>query len=258
MARAGVPKTAEHREKLAAANRGKKISDETKAKMSAAQKGRIVSEETRAKMRAASLGKPKSEAARAAMSAAKTGKPGRKLSEAEKANLSALRSGRPLSEEHRAKLSAAKLGKPGPWSGKKRGPLSPEWKSAIAEGNRGKKISEEHRLKISGRNSERWGKPPHHGKRIEYAGIVFRSSYEVRFAQALEKQGIPWLYEPTVFDLGTCTYRPDFYLPTMDAYWEVKGWLGPDSQRKTRLFREIHPEIPLIVATKPILELMRF
>jgi extradiol dioxygenase family protein len=181
-------------------------------------------------------------------------------------------------------LRQAKLGKPGYWTGKKRGPHTDEWKAAIGDGNRGRtlaaetkeairlallghKHSEATRQRIkegligkvrSGPANHRWGKPPSHGQRIEYRGIVFRSSYEVRFAKALDRDGIPWEYEPKVFDLGSCTYRPDFYLPTTGAYWEVKGWLGPDSQRKTRLFRECHPEIPLIVATKPILELMRY
>jgi predicted nuclease of restriction endonuclease-like RecB superfamily len=87
-----------------------------------------------------------------------------------------------------------------------------------------------------------------------YEGYQMRSSYEVLFAKRLDRLGVEWEYEPRCFDLGTCTYTPDFYLPETEVFWEVKGWLGPDSQRKTRLFRETFPEISLIVATQPILK----
>lgn len=216
------------------------------------------SAEQKAKMSAAALGRPKSDAARAAMSAAKKGKPGRRLSVAEKEHLRTVHTGKKLSDDQKEKLRIAKTGKPGHWAGKIRGPMSLEWRDAIRAATTGRKLSPEHVAKISGVNSCKWGKPPAHGKRVDYNGTTFRSSYEARFAQALDRDGIAWQYEPKRFDLGTCTYLPDFYLPDTGVFWEVKGWLGPDSQKKTRLFREIYPEIPLIVATKPVLQMIGF
>ena len=213
MALKGVPKSPEHRAKLAAANRGKKHSAETLAKMSATRKGRAVSAETRAKMSAAALGRKQSDAARARISAAKTGKPGRKLSDEERIAISLRRRGT-------------------------------EW-------------SEEQRAKCSGRASHLWGKPPKHKARAIYRGQSFRSSWEVRVAKRLDEFGIRWEYEAHRFDLGECTYLPDFYLPDQGVFWEVKGWLDARSQRKTLLFREQHPETPLVLVTKSVLQLMR-
>ena len=53
----GHKHTEETRQKISAANRGKKISEETKQKISETQKGRIVSEETRKKLSEANKGK---------------------------------------------------------------------------------------------------------------------------------------------------------------------------------------------------------
>jgi hypothetical protein len=107
--------TAEHREKLAAANRGKIPSAETLAKRSTALKGRVFTAAHKSLISAALTGKPKSSEARARMSAAKAGKPGRRLSDAERMALSLAHSGKILSVEHRAKLSAAKFGKEPQW-----------------------------------------------------------------------------------------------------------------------------------------------
>lgn len=220
---------------------GWKLSEETRRKMSESRKGMRLSEEAKEKLRAA-------------------------------------RTGKPLSAEHRAKLAAAKIGKPGPWAGKKRGPVSEETRAKMSAAKKGKSPSAEHRAALSaalmghevseetrakmsasarrGPDHPSWGKPPPHGKRIEHKGHVFRSSYEVRCADALDRKGIKWEYEPRRFDLGDCTYLPDFYLPEHGVYWEVKGWLGPNSQRKINRFRQVHPDIPLVVVTNAVLNLL--
>ena len=84
-------------------------------------------------------------------------------------------------------------------------------------------------------------------------GRVLPSPTPETIAKRVASRGVVFEYEKRRFDLGTCTYLPDFYLPRTGVYWEVKGWLGPDSQKKIALFREQFPEIPLVVATKPIL-----
>ena len=69
-----------------------------------------------------------------------------------------------------------------------------------------------------------------------YAGCRFRSRLEARWAVFFDNLGVPWQYEPEGFDLkglDPCTpegtkieggyYLPDFYLPTLDTWYEVKG-----------------------------------
>jgi len=161
----------------------------------------------------------------------------------------------PMSDETRAKM----IGRPswnkgkkgwtlGYWLGKKRGPHSAETKAKMSAAKLGKPKSAEHVRNIL---ANRW-----HGKRPEYAGISFRSSYEVRLAKAFDAHGIRWKYEPTRFNLGTCSYLPDFYLPDLETYWEAKGYFAPESQRKVGLFRTLHPDKPLIVATKNVIKMM--
>jgi group I intron endonuclease len=105
----GVPKSPEHRAKLAAAKRGLKASPEARANMSRAGKGKTHSAEHVARQSASLIGRPKSLEHRAKLSAAKTGQ---KASAETRAKLSAMRKGRllNLSPEQRAKRSAAHLG----------------------------------------------------------------------------------------------------------------------------------------------------
>jgi hypothetical protein len=68
----------------------------------------------------------------------------------------------------------------------------------------------------------------------------FRSSWESNFCRYLIYKGIRWEYEPKVFVFekikhGTVSYLPDFYLPDLDIYVEVKGQLT--KQGKTALVR---------------------
>lgn len=69
-----------------------------------------------------------------------------------------------------------------------------------------------------------------------YAGCNFRSRLEARWAVFFDTLGIPWEYEPQGFEWVcdhegcrserngiTYRYLPDFWLPTMDTWFEVKG-----------------------------------
>jgi len=55
--------------------------------------------------------------------------------------------------------------------------------------------------------------------------IWLRSSYELKFAEYLDKNNIPWLYEIQTFDLENTTYTPDFYLPTSKLFKEFKVYM---------------------------------
>ncbi len=93
-------------------------------------------------------------------------------------------------------------------------------------------------------------------RRFYYRDVPFRSSWEVRAAKALDVFGIKWEYESRRFDLGTETYAPDFYLPDDNAFWEVKGYFGPKSQRTVSLFRKLntHPLVLIGAAELKLLE----
>ncbi|MCA1784046.1 MAG: hypothetical protein ABR616_18015 [Dermatophilaceae bacterium] len=69
-----------------------------------------------------------------------------------------------------------------------------------------------------------------------YAGCRFRSRLEARWAVFFDRVGIAWEYEPQGFHLGYrlmlhegpgFQYLPDFWLPGLDVWVEVKGSLSP-------------------------------
>jgi hypothetical protein len=65
-----------------------------------------------------------------------------------------------------------------------------------------------------------------------YSGIQFRSRMEARWAVFMDAIGVHWLYEPEGYDLDGLRYLPDFYLPTVDAFLEVKNPLAVDRDAK--------------------------
>lgn len=64
--------------------------------------------------------------------------------------------------------------------------------------------------------------------KVEYKGDTFKSSWEFGFALYLEDAGLEYQYEPKTFvfeyDGRKHRYTPDFYVPELDSYYEVKGW----------------------------------
>lgn len=66
-----------------------------------------------------------------------------------------------------------------------------------------------------------------------YHGIEFRSKLEAKYARAFDRLGIMWEYEGHGFQFDDGTfYCPDFYMPELDTYFEVKGVMNHDSARK--------------------------
>lgn len=54
-------------------------------------------------------------------------------------------------------------------------------------------------------------------------GRRFRSTTEARWATFLTFLDVPWEYEPETYDLGPLGwYLPDFWIPTLDMFLEVK------------------------------------
>lgn len=60
------------------------------------------------------------------------------------------------------------------------------------------------------------------GKPARYRGRNYRTRSEAKWAVVLTELGVPFYYEPSHYRLEAGLYLPDFWLPTMDAYLEVK------------------------------------
>jgi len=84
-------------------------------------------------------------------------------------------------------------------------------------------------------------------KRLLYHNIWLRSSYELNFAQYLDSKNIKWEYEIKRFNLGNKTYTPDFYLPEINQYIEIKGWWKKEVLNKFLAFKLLYPEIKIKV-----------
>lgn len=141
--------------------------------------------------------------------------------------------GKPLTPEHRQALIVAR---------RKRPPHSEETKA---------KMSASHLAKnYRGRGHHLFGVTPPHRKRCVYRGVVYRSTYEVRFAQMLQRNRVKFAYEPRTFDLGSTTYTPDFYLSRYRLWCEVKGWLTAEAEKKLSLFRSRYPKERLAMFPK--------
>lgn len=56
-----------------------------------------------------------------------------------------------------------------------------------------------------------------------YNGIKFRSRLEARWAVFFDACGIKYEYEPEGYEIDGKKYLPDFHLPELEVYAEVKG-----------------------------------
>ena len=75
-----------------------------------------------------------------------------------------------------------------------------------------------------------------------YNGYKFRSRLEARWAVFFDAAGIKYEYEPEGFEFynwetaDTDWYLPDFYLPQLNCYVEVKGYMDDESKKKIEKF----------------------
>lgn len=115
--------------------------------------------------------------------------------------------------------------------------ISEETKEKFAKIWRGRKHTEESKQKISSsmkrvvrERPESYSASNVNGrvKKVEYNGIIFDSSWEVIVAKFLDDNNIIWERPKNGFEYiwenGTHLYYPDFYIPSMDLYIEVKGY----------------------------------
>lgn len=66
-----------------------------------------------------------------------------------------------------------------------------------------------------------------------YADCRFRSRTEARWAVFLDAMGIAWEYEKEGYELPSGRYLPDFWLPELKAWLEVKG-SSPTRDERTK------------------------
>lgn len=85
-----------------------------------------------------------------------------------------------------------------------------------------------------------------------YKGSRFRSRLEARWAVFFDTLGVVWEYEREGFELeGVGRYLPDFWLPHLEAWFEVKGARMNDKDySKVRALADSHR--PVIVAAGDI------
>lgn len=74
----------------------------------------------------------------------------------------------------------------------------------------------------------------------EYRGLQFRSRLEARWAVFFDTLGIPYEYEREGYDLDGVWYLPDFWLPSIDSWVEIKPKKITDEERdKLRMLSEV-------------------
>lgn len=86
---------------------------------------------------------------------------------------------------------------------------------------------------------------PQPGNRLEakptvHGGITFRSALEASWARTLDSLGVRWEYEPEMIALPSGeNYLPDFRLPEIGAWLEVKGDNIPRIEKARELGRTL-------------------
>lgn len=154
--------------------------------------------------------------------------------------------------EIRLKISESQKGENNSFYGRKH---SDETKLKISQKGKGRNVSIETRKILSNNRKQYLLDHPSstiknirsNGEwytRLDGSEIWLRSSYEIRVVKMLDKLSINWIYEPKAFIINDnkSTYRPDFYLPDLDVWWEIKGWMDDNSIYKINNFIDMYPE----------------
>lgn len=97
-----------------------------------------------------------------------------------------------------------------------------------------------------------------HPSSLASARVTFAHPSERLFATLLDLYEIEWVYEPFEFPLAWTesgevakAFRPDFLLPAQNVFVEItvaEQRLVTKKNAKIRAFRELYPEVSLVVA----------
>jgi hypothetical protein len=131
-----------------------------------------------------------------------------------------------------------------------------EWKERIHKQNTknigktyeqiyGKEKADAIKLKMSishsGKNNHMFGKSPIFYE-WPYKKYLMKSSWEIKYAEYLDKNNINWKYEEITYNLGETTYTPDFFIydenNNLKEIIEIKGILREKYIKKIKLFEE--------------------
>lgn len=69
-----------------------------------------------------------------------------------------------------------------------------------------------------------------------YSGIKFRSRLEASYAMAFDEFKIRWAYEPEGYNIDKTNYLPDFWMPDIKTFFEVKGPMIPGLSKAKKLY----------------------
>ncbi len=84
-----------------------------------------------------------------------------------------------------------------------------------------------------------------------YKEIEMRSKLESKFAFFLDCLKVKWKYEPKTFNLSNgITYIPDFYLPELKTWVEIKGKIEEHNKKISRIFVEDNNTELLLVSNE--------
>ena len=82
-----------------------------------------------------------------------------------------------------------------------------------------------------------------------YKGYKFRSRLEARWGVFFDTLGIEWQYESEGFDLNGLWYLPDFWLPQVKCWCEIKPHLPGNLDNQVEKWGELSRHNPLLVIT---------
>jgi hypothetical protein len=93
--------------------------------------------------------------------------------------------------------------------------------------------------------------------------VNMQSSYEVRFANRLTYWNEKWLCHQELpdgipfagYNQKPAIYRPDFFIPSRNLYFDTKGWYRPRDQGKMKLIHGQHPDLKVYLVFKEQLAL---
>lgn len=123
--------------------------------------------------------------------------------------------------------------------------LPDEWRKHLSDSVKGKTGGVRE-------NSNKW-----RGVHIEINGnlIWLDSSYEYRFVSLLNKLGIHWIKNhkkfPYQYADSTFMYIPDFYIPDLNLWIEIKGWIKDKDLAKWKNF----PHRLIVIKLKELVRL---
>lgn len=85
----------------------------------------------------------------------------------------------------------------------------------------------------------------------KHKGVLYRSRCEARWAVVFGRLGWTYQYEPESYRLPCGPYLPDFYLPGVEVYFEVKGSYPSDYELQKAEQLCVAAEKPVIISTGP-------